>query len=119
MSYRFLAAVSLLAVLPGCGATGDGGNQGDPAAAAASDDPYLKRMAGLNEKERNVVLFRAVRDAGRACQRVERSVATDPVQGRPAWVATCDDGGAWLVALGRNGIATVADARALAGRGAR
>ena len=83
--------------------------------AAAPDNGYIKRMAALNEGERNGVLFRAIRDAGRTCQGVVRSQPADAEQGRPAWLATCDDQGEWLVAIGGDGTATVTDARALAG----
>lgn len=113
MSYRFPALAALLCALSACGSASGPGND---ATAAGTDGKYVERMAGLNEKERNAVLFRAIRDAGRDCQRVERSVLTDPVQGKPSWVATCDNDSAWLVTLSKDGIATVTDAHALAGR---
>ncbi|MGJ3628727.1 hypothetical protein AB5I41_20740 [Sphingomonas sp. MMS24-JH45] len=37
------------------------------------------------------------------------------MEGKPAWVATCDDGTPWLVVMGNDGIATVTNARELAG----
>lgn len=110
-----LLAVLLTAPLAGCGG-GDSGNQS--AATAAPRGDFVTRMQALNEKERNVALFRAVRDAGRTCQKVERSVPTDPVAGKAAWVATCDDQSAWLITLDDSGTATVTDARAIAGRSA-
>ena len=97
------AAAVLLLPLAGCGS---GAPRAQEAAANSSGD-YVARMQALNEKERNVVLFRAIRDAGRACQRVERSTTSDPVGGKPAWIATCDDRSAWLVTLGNDGVATV------------
>ncbi|MGK6322807.1 hypothetical protein ACMGDM_06945 [Sphingomonas sp. DT-51] len=109
-----LAAASvLLLALAGCG-SGETANQ---VATAAPRGDFVAKMQALNEKERNVALFRALRDAGRSCQKVERSVPTDPVAGRAAWVATCDDASAWLVTLSDDGTASVTDARAIAGRG--
>ncbi|MBW6528076.1 hypothetical protein KZ813_14630 [Sphingomonas sp. RHCKR7] len=102
-----------LLALAGCG-----GSETANQATAAPRGDYVAKMQALNEKERNVALFRAIRDAGRTCQQVERSVATDPVAGKAAWVATCDDRSAWLVTLSDDGTATVTDARAIAGRGA-
>ena len=80
------------------------------------ENGYTERMAALTEGERNGVLFRAIRDGGRDCQGVTRSQSIDPVQGQPAWVATCDNGGEWLVVLNNDGIATVTNARELMGR---
>jgi hypothetical protein len=74
---------------------------------AAADGNYLARMAQLNEKERNAVLFRAISDAGRACQGVTRSAAAPAVRGNPAWVATCEDGTPWVVSLDDKGVASV------------
>ena len=108
---RPLLLAAALAPLAACG---DGGSSA-PANIAVPDNGYTARMAALNEKERNAVLFRAIRDAGRACQGVTRSQGIDPVEGKPAWVATCDDGTPWLVVMGNDGIATVTNAREVAG----
>jgi hypothetical protein len=114
MMPRSLLPLALPAVLTlaGCG----GGETANQAAAVAPRGDYVAKMQALNEKERNVALFRAIRDAGRSCQRVERSVATDPIAGKAAWVASCDDASAWLVTLADDGTATVTDARAIAGQ---
>lgn len=105
------ALLALVAVLPlaACD-TGDGAAQN----AAADDAPgnAIARIQMLNEGERNATLFRAIRDANRDCQGVVRSVASDPVQGKPAWIATCDNGGEWLVAIGADGTALVTNGRA-------
>ena len=109
-------ALPVLVALAGCG--GGGSETANEAAAAAPRGDYVAKMQALNEKERNVALFRAIRDAGRSCQQVDRSVPTDPVAGKAAWVATCDDQSAWLITLDDSGTATVTDARAIAGRSA-
>ncbi|MBW6532421.1 hypothetical protein ACYZX9_10990 [Sphingomonas citri] len=107
-------ALPVLLALAGCG----GGETANQATAAVPRGDYVAKMQALNEKERNVALFRAIRDAGRSCQQVDRSVPTDPVAGKAAWVATCDDQSAWLITLDDSGTATVTDARAIAGRSA-
>ncbi len=116
MIARFLFPLALpaLLALAGCG----GADTADQATAAAPRGDYVAKMQALNEKERNVALFRAIRDAGRSCQQVDRSVPTDPVAGKAAWVATCDDQSAWLITLDDSGTATVTDVRAIAGRSA-
>lgn len=105
MTKRWLLATLLL--LAACGT----GGSTVPENVATQDNGYTARMAALNEGERNVVLFRAIHDAGRACQGVSRSQPIDPVGGKPAWIATCDDGTPWLVVIGNDGIAAVTGAR--------
>jgi hypothetical protein len=111
MSLRLLP----LAILVPLAACGQGGSQA-PTNTVVPENGYSARMASMNEGERNGVLFRAIRDAGQACQGVTRSQAIDPVQGKPAWVATCDDGTPWLVVIGNDGIAAVTNARVAAGK---
>lgn len=107
-----LPALALLLPLMACGEV-----RQDAATTniTVPDNGYSARMAALNEGERNGVLFRAIRDADRPCQGVTRSEPLDPVQGKPAWLATCDDDSQWLVVMGNDGIATVTNARELAG----
>ena len=105
-------ALSLPLSLMACGELRQGN---ETTAVTVPDNGYSARMAALNEGERNAVLFRAIRDAGRDCQGVARSQTVDPVQGKPAWLASCEDDGQWLVVMGNDGIATVTNARELAG----
>lgn len=108
---RALLCLAALLPLAACG----GATREDAAAnTAAADNGYTARVASLNEGERNAVFLRAIRDGGRDCQGVERSEAIAPVGGKPAWVATCEDKGSWIVVLGDDGVATVTDARAVA-----
>ena len=111
MIHRLVLPAAVSLILAACG---QGGDTPTNNVAAVSGD-YLERIQALNEKERNAVLFRAIRDAGRACQGVIRSVATDAVDGNPGWLASCDDDGQWLVVIGADGMAAVTNARDLAG----
>lgn len=97
----------IAAVLPLALAACGSGTQPQNAAEGAENGHYVARMEQLNEKERNAVLFRAISDAGRACQGVTRSIAAPAMQGNPAWVATCEDGTPWVVSLSDKGIASV------------
>jgi hypothetical protein len=105
-----LGALAMLLSLGGCGG-GDTRNAEAITNGAANGDTIVERIQAMNEGERNVTLFRAIRDAGRDCQGVTRSVPTDPVQGRPAWIATCDNQGEWLIAIAPNGTAIVSGGR--------
>lgn len=102
--HAMIAAILPLS-LAACGSS----PEADNAAAATNNSSgnYLAQIGQLNEKERNGVLFRAISDAGRACQGVTRSTAGPAIQGNPSWVATCDDGTPWVVSINDQGIATV------------
>ncbi|WP_028967362.1 hypothetical protein [Sphingomonas phyllosphaerae] len=102
--HAMIAAILPLS-LAACGSSPEAENAA--AATNNSSGNYLAQIGQLNEKERNGVLFRAISDAGRACQGVTRSIAGPAIQGNPSWVATCDDGTPWVVSINDKGIATV------------
>ena len=68
---------------------------------------YAERLAAMDERQRNAVFLRAIRDGGRPCQQVTTSASEPAVSGMPAWSARCEDGGEWIVAIGRDGVASV------------
>ncbi len=110
MPRRALLALTAFLPLAACG--GGGGDAArNEVAAEETQGNAIARIQALNEGERNATLLRAIRDANRECQGVTRSAATDPVQGKPAWIATCDNGGEWLVAIGADGTALVTNGR--------
>lgn len=110
MPRRVLLALAALLPLTACGGGGSAAAN-DAATAEDTQGNAIARIQMLNEGERNATLFRAIRDANRDCQGVVRSAASDPVQGKPAWIATCDNGGEWLVAIGADGTALVTNGR--------
>ncbi len=103
-----LAALAL--PLAGCG----GGGEQVAVTNTTSPDDYVARVRSLPPAQRDGVLLRAIRDAGRDCQQVTKSEAVPDSGGAPEWTATCDDGGVWLVALNPGGVATVTGAADLA-----
>lgn len=110
MPRRVLLALAALLPPTACGGGGSAAAN-DAATAEDTQGNAIARIQMLNEGERNATLFRAIRDANRDCQGVVRSAASDPVQGKPAWIATCDNGGEWLVAIGADGTALVTNGR--------
>lgn len=105
LRHAVIAAILPLS-LAACGSNSTDAAQ-EAAANNSSGTAYLARIEQMNENERNGVLFRAISDAGRACQGVTRSVAGPAMRGNPSWIATCEDGTPWVVSINGNGIATV------------
>lgn len=103
---RFSCAAALALSLAACG-------PGDDRAATtnvAMADDYVARVRALPAGQRDAVLLRAIRDAGRDCQQVTRSTAIPDIGGAPAWAAQCAGGDMWAVAFNPGGIATVTKA---------
>jgi hypothetical protein len=110
MRALIVATLALPLPLAGCGSSTE------PAVAnnTAMADDSVARVRALSPGQRDGVLLRAVRDAGRDCQQVIKSDAIPDVGDAPAWTATCDDGGVWVVAFNPGGVATVTNARDMA-----
>ena len=90
----------------------NGATTGDTAAEPTAPSAFQNRVAALSDGERNLVLIRAIRDAGQECQGVTKSVRRDDAAGgQPLWVATCQGGASFGVVIGRDGTAQVVGAR--------
>jgi len=101
------ATVALMfPALSGCHQPSPQKNGATPVALSA--DGYLKRVNGLPQKQRDIVFFHVIDDAGFACQGVGAPEPRPEVQGYPAWTAHCVDGRDWVVVLEKNGIVQVA-----------
>lgn len=100
---RSPVAALMLALAACTGPAAD--NAAAPAAAATGN--ALAGMAALNPAQLDMVLFRAVRDAGQDCQDVTRSERLPDQAGGGLWRVTCRGGGQFAVAIGRDGNATV------------
>lgn len=118
-SLRLALAVPLAALaLAGCGKKAD--EAGDnitvsagptPAPAASRPLDYTAKVRALPDGQRNGVLFRAIRDANQACQGIKSARDVSQPGSASAWLATCDDGGQWVVTMDSQGTATVTSAR--------
>lgn len=94
----------LLAVaLAACGS--DPAPESQPSPTQSANPAAL--VAAMPAGQRHAVLFRAIRDAGRACQRVEGAEVAPAGTPPGSWLATCDDGARWLVTLTPDGTAIV------------
>jgi hypothetical protein len=105
-----LAAVigaTCLVLLGGCGNPAPEEANANNAATAAPQDDSQARMAALTPGQREEVLFQAIKDAGRDCPNVERTVQQAPVKDAPAWKITCTNKREWIVIVGKSGVAVV------------
>jgi len=121
MKTAALASISALLVLGGCGqpAAPDATTGNEAAAANAASavavpdrDYYADRINALNDKQRDAVLFKAIKDAGGECPSITGSGPHAPVEGHHAWIAHCAAGKDlraldWVVVLGSEGMLTI------------
>lgn len=66
-----------------------------------------QRVIDLAPRQRDGVLFRAIRDGDAECQGIAGSVRQADQEGRPVWAVRCSDGPAYLIAIGPDGVAQV------------
>ena len=100
---------SIIAIVALAAAACSGGqNANAPAASTANEAASAgNQVAALSEGQRDAVFIRAIRDAGLDCQHVERSVPEGTANNMPAWRATCQGGGTYLIAVGPDGTAQI------------
>ncbi|HYI40738.1 MAG TPA: hypothetical protein VE053_10500 [Allosphingosinicella sp.] len=79
-------------------------------------NPMSDQLKALSEPTRHLGLYRAIRDNGRRCKRVERSGYQQQYKTMALWTAQCSDSGNWAVYIAPNGdvqVSPCADAREL------
>jgi hypothetical protein len=85
-------------------------DQGQPAKnvtqvkMANPESDQLKTMAPLY---RNLGLYRAIRDSGQSCKKVDNGAYQQDYKNMAMWVAHCTDTGAWAIFIAPNGDAQV------------
>lgn len=94
------------AFLGACGAA-DTSNQAAQSAQPEGYSPTQQKVVDLPEKQRFGVLFRAIHDGGAPCQSVVQEVRQPDRNGVPSYVARCQDGPHYAVAIAANGMAEV------------
>lgn len=117
-----IAASALL--LAGCGGGSDQAPQENRATANQAGAESITtaaelnaRIEGLEDAPRNAAFIRAIRDANRNCQHVERSAPRAAIGGSPAWTAWCRGGGEWIILVADNNRLQVAHADELRNAG--
>jgi hypothetical protein len=99
MLRRTTSALSVLLLIAGCG---DGGTSSQnvtrvKVAVAGSD-----RLAALPPLYRNDGLWRALKDAGQRCKRVDAGAFQQDYKEMAMWTAHCTDSGQWMVFIAPN-----------------
>lgn len=95
MQTGLITAITAALALAACG--GEPATQN--ATAAAAPDPVEAQIANLSEPLKDVAFFRAVRDAGYACQKVVHRERRPRNQGRAAWMVRCESGAEYGIVL--------------------
>lgn len=76
--------------------------------AASADRALVTRIEALPPAQLNIMLFRAIRDAGHDCQGIAASRRIADQVARPAWSAECErSGGRFLLVLSPAGLMNV------------
>jgi hypothetical protein len=104
------AAIGLL--LAGCE---DGAPEQDVTKVVAAN-PLSDQLKILSGPSRNLGLYRAIRDNGRRCKRVDHGVYQQQYKTMAMWVAQCSDSGNWAIYIAPNGdvqVSPCADAKGL------
>lgn len=68
---------------------------------------YIAEVEALPAARQRALFFRAIRDAGFACQTVTAAEKLASPGKAPTWLAHCEDGSAHLVAIADDGTANV------------
>jgi hypothetical protein len=113
MRVRSIAmSMALLAAACSGGTKNSGGNGGNQAAepnraADKGTSEAQKKVRELDEGQRNIVLIRAIRDAGEDCQQVESSELMATSNNMPVYMANCAGGLVYAVVIRDDGTAAV------------
>jgi hypothetical protein len=65
-------------------------------------NPMSDQLKALSEPTSNLGLYRAIRDNGRRCKRVDRAAYQQQYKTMAMWTAQCSDSGAWAVYIAPN-----------------
>ena len=92
-----LAAIGL--VLAGC----EDGAPERNVAQVAIVNPHSDELKALSEPTRHLGLYRALRDNGQRCKRVDRGAYQQQYKTMAMWTAHCTDSGDWALYIAPNG----------------
>jgi hypothetical protein len=111
MNRRFFL-VPLVAAL-GLAACEDGAPEPSAVKIKAAN-PLSDQLKGMSEMSRNLGLYRAIRDSGQRCKRVETGQYQEDYKMMAMWVARCSDTGEWQIYIAPNGDVQVRSCRTAA-----
>jgi hypothetical protein len=66
-------------------------------------NPPSDQLKGMSDNGRRLGLYRAVRDSGQRCKRVDAAAYQQEYKNMAMWVARCSDSGDWAVFIAPNG----------------
>ena len=96
---KIAAALALGLALAGCGESEPDQNRTVMRVA----NPFSDQLKALSEPTRMLGLYRAIRDSGQRCKRVDRGGYQEQYKTMAMWVAHCTDTGDWSVFIAPNG----------------
>lgn len=102
---RLLAFVAL--GLAGCQQPAADNADAPTGRPSAPTGNYIAQIDALGAPQRQLVLFRAIRDAGEDCQNTTKVERLPDLEGRALWRVTCRGGGQFAVQIGNDGVANV------------
>ena len=79
-------------------------------------NPMSDQLKALSEPSRNLGLYRAIRDNGRRCKRVDQGAYQQQYKTMAMWTARCSDAGDYSIYIAPNGdvqVSACRDAREL------
>lgn len=79
-------------------------------------NPLSDQLKTLSAPMRNLGVYRAIRDNGRRCKRVESAAYQEQYKSMAMWTARCTDSGDWAVYIGPSGdvqVSACGDAKTL------
>ena len=98
---RHIALLTLGLALAACGESGE---PEQPAGMAiATENPGSDQLKKLSPTMRKLGLYRAVRDSGLRCKRVDAGAYQQEFKNMAMWVARCSDSGDVAIFIGANG----------------
>jgi hypothetical protein len=100
-------AVAMLLLLAGCD---DGAPQRNVTKVVVAN-PMSDELKALSEPTRNLGLYRAIRDNGRRCKRVDQGAYQQQYKTMAMWTARCSDTGDYALYIAPNGDVQVSHCR--------
>jgi hypothetical protein len=101
------AAVGMMLLLAGCD---DGAPQRNVTKVVVAN-PMSDELKALSEPTRNLGLYRAIRDNGRRCKRVDQGAYQQQYKTMAMWTARCSDTGDYALYIAPNGDVQVSHCR--------